>query len=332
MTDLTVHVEARSDRAAIDALHIVSFPGPGEAALVHALRARSELVTSLVADLDGALVGHVAFSPVVVEGSAVRACGLGPVAVAPALRRRGVADALIRAGLDARRAAGDELAVVLGRPAYYARFGFVPAARFGLTDDYGGGDAFQALELRPGSAPAGGATRYASSFALVAARPPAAPPEHLALIAAVGENDAIGRAGALPWFVPEDRTHFERTTRGHSVILGRRTWEETGCPLPGRRNIVVSRSLPRLDGATVVGSLDDALTVARRDDAMPFVLGGARLFREALPRATRLYVTEIPARPEDADTFFHLDRRGFEEVASWEGASRERYVVLGRVS
>lgn len=329
MVAFTVLPESMADRGAIDALLLVAFPGPGEAALVLALREAGDLLTSLVALVDDAVVGHVAWSPITVDGAQRRASGLGPVAVAPSHRRRGIAEALIRAGLEARRAAGDELAVVLGDPAYYARFGFRPASTFGLRDDYAGGDAFQAMELRPGGAPPGGGeVRYAPAFALASEDPPGAPPrEQLGLIVARAENGAIGLAGGLPWDLPDDRAHFERTTRGHAVILGRRTWEETGAPLAGRRTVVVSRGTAGLAGATVVGSLDEALVVARAMDPMPFVIGGRRLFEEALPRATRVYLTEIPGAPQ-ADVFLALDRRGLTETASWRGTRHERYVVL----
>ncbi len=320
--------EVQVDRAAIDALLITAFPTAGEAARVHALRARGELWTSLVADVGGALAGHVAFSPVTIDGVTVRATGLGPLAVAPSRRKRGVADALVRAGLEARRAAGDELIVVLGEPAYYRRFGFRPASSFGLTVRHGGGDALQALEIRAGSARSGGTVRYAAAFDAVAAPPPdAAPRDGVALILAVGQNGALGQGGGLPWDLPEDRAHFERATRGHAVILGRRTWDETGRPLPGRRAIVVSRTVGALDGATVVPSLEEALKVARQRDPLPFVIGGRQLFEEALPRATRVYLTEVPSAPE-ADVFVHLDRSRLVEVAAWAGPAGERYVVL----
>ena len=92
--------------------------------------------------------------------------GLAPVAVLAAHRRRGVAAELVRAGLDAARTAGFSWAVVLGEPAYYARFGFRPAADFGMSDEYGGGAAFQAIELMPGRMPTGaGLVRYAPEFA-----------------------------------------------------------------------------------------------------------------------------------------------------------------------
>lgn len=151
----------------------------------------------------------------------------------------------------------------------------------------------------------------------------------LALIAAIGQNDAIGWRGGLPWSYPEDRAHFERETRGHAVILGRRTFEERGQPLPGRRNIVVSRSLLLRPGIELAADLDEALALASATDVEPFVIGGARLFEIALPRVTRALITWIPEAPE-ADTFFHFDARGFELVEQRQGARGERYVEYRR--
>jgi putative acetyltransferase len=153
------------DRTAIDHVHIVSFPTPDEARLVEALRANGRLFLSLVAvDAEG-IVGHVAFSPVTVSGAG-GGVGLAPLAVLPSFRRRGIGAALVREGLVHAERAGFHFVVVLGEPTYYSRFGFLPAARWALRDEYEGGDAFQALELRPAAVPAdGGLVRYAPEFA-----------------------------------------------------------------------------------------------------------------------------------------------------------------------
>ncbi len=120
---------------------------------------------SLVAEIDGLIVGHIAFSHVT-AGDSLPGAGLAPIAVAATHRRQGIAADLVRAGLNACRAAGLGWAVVLGEPAYYSRFGFRPAPAFGLADEYGGGEAFQVLELIAGALPAGaGLVRYAPEFA-----------------------------------------------------------------------------------------------------------------------------------------------------------------------
>jgi putative acetyltransferase len=160
-----VRPERSDDLPAIYAIHASSFPTDAEARLVDSLRAVGRLAVSLVADVDGAVVGHIAFSPVMTATGACGA-GLGPVAVAEAHRRRGVAVTLVEAGLEACRAVGFGWAVVLGEPAYYGRFGFRPAPDFGLSDEYGGGLAFQAIEVVPGAMPIrAGLVNYAPEFA-----------------------------------------------------------------------------------------------------------------------------------------------------------------------
>jgi putative acetyltransferase len=162
---VTIRPELPRDVEAIHALHASSFPTDAEARLVELLRAAGWLHISLVAEVDGAVVGHVAFSPVTTETGAI-GIGLAPVAVTESHRRQGIAAGLIKAGLTACRAVGWKWAVVLGEPGYYARFGFRPAAQFGLSDEYGGGPAFQAVELVAGGMPIGaGLVRYAPEFA-----------------------------------------------------------------------------------------------------------------------------------------------------------------------
>jgi putative acetyltransferase len=164
---VSVHPERPGDVAAIHAVHAASFPTELEARLVGLLRAAGRLPVSLVAEVGGAVVGHIAFSPVIAASGAAGA-GLAPVAVAAPHRRQGIAAELVRAGLEACRTAGFGWAVVMAEPAYYSRFGFRPAEEFGLADEYGGGPAFQAIELVPGTLPRGaGLVRYAPEFAAV---------------------------------------------------------------------------------------------------------------------------------------------------------------------
>jgi putative acetyltransferase len=162
-----VRAERSGDAAAIRAIHLASFPTDAEARLVELLRHAGRLTASLVAVNAGAVVAHVAFSPVTVDNGAV-GVGLAPVAVVEEHRRQGIAAALIHAGLAVCRQAGCGWAVVLGEPAYYGRFGFCAAADVGLADEYGGGRAFQALELVAGALPVGGGlVRYAPEFTAV---------------------------------------------------------------------------------------------------------------------------------------------------------------------
>jgi putative acetyltransferase len=162
---MVVRLEQPDDAAAVCAIHTACFPSAAEARLVDLLRAAGRLPVSLVAEIEGVVIGHIAFSPVTVD-SGDRGAGLAPVAVAASHRRQGIAAELVRAGLEACRAAGFGWVVVLGEPAYYSRFGFRAASELGLYDEYGGGPAFQCVELVPGAMPVGaGLVRYAPELA-----------------------------------------------------------------------------------------------------------------------------------------------------------------------
>jgi len=124
----------------------------------------------------------------------------------------------------------------------------------------------------------------------------------LSLIAALAKNRAIGIGNKMPWHLPADFAWFKQNTLGHPVIMGRKTFDSIGKPLPGRRNIVVTRNPALLlPGVEMAHSLADA--IAMTQDADPFIIGGATLYAEAMPVATHLYLTEVDAEPA-ADTFF----------------------------
>jgi len=124
----------------------------------------------------------------------------------------------------------------------------------------------------------------------------------VSLIAALDDSGLIGRDGVMPWHLPDDLRRFRRLTLGKPVVMGRRTFRSIGHPLSGRRNIVVSRTLSETSGIEVVAVLDRALEIcAGAEEVM--IIGGAALYREALPRAERLYLTRIAARFE-GDTYF----------------------------
>lgn len=130
-----------------------------------------------------------------------------------------------------------------------------------------------------------------------AAQPP------VVLVAALGRNRVIGVDGAMPWHLPADLAHFKRVTMGHPVIMGRATFESIGRPLPGRRNIVLSRSgfeAPR--GVECAASLDEALDRLEAD-VPAMVIGGGQVYAEALARAARMELTLVDACP-DGDTRF----------------------------
>jgi len=157
--------EARDDWSAIDAVHEQAFGQPGEAKLVRALRSEATPYLALVAERAGRVVGHIAFSPVEIEGGSPPALGLGPVAVEPGLQRTGIGSALVCAGLD-RCAALARIVVVLGHAAYYPRFGFRPAFGHGLRYRSESFDpSFFALELSPGALSGiSGRVRYHPAF------------------------------------------------------------------------------------------------------------------------------------------------------------------------
>jgi putative acetyltransferase len=159
-----IRTEESIDLDAIAAVHRACFPTDGEARLVNALRAAGRLTISLVAIAGDQIIGHVAFSPVT-AASGKTGLGLGPIAVLEAHRRQGIGSHLVLTGLLACKTADFGWAVVLGDPAYYSRFGFEPASSFGLSDEFGGGEHFQAAELVPGQLPAGaGLVRYSPEF------------------------------------------------------------------------------------------------------------------------------------------------------------------------
>ena len=149
-----MRVERPGDVEAIRRVNEAAFGQPLEARIVAALRRAGAVTASLVASVDGAVVGHILFSPVVIrgEGAEGEAVGLGPMAVLPAFQRRGVGSALVRAGLELLRDAGHPAVVVLGHPGYYPRFGFRRASDFGIRWEHEAPDeAFMALELRAGA-------------------------------------------------------------------------------------------------------------------------------------------------------------------------------------
>lgn len=118
----------------------------------------------------------------------------------------------------------------------------------------------------------------------------------LAIIVAMAENGVIGSQGHLPWRLPADLQRFKRLTTGHALIMGRKTFESVGRPLPERRNIVMTRQADfRAPGVQVAHSLDEALAAAQGDPE-PFVAGGGEIYQLALPRADRLYLTLVHTR------------------------------------
>lgn len=136
------------------------------------------------------------------------------------------------------------------------------------------------------------------------------------LIAAVARNGVIGADGGIPWHLPEDFAHFKATTLGHTLVMGRATYDSIGRPLPGRTTIVVTRNPEwSAEGVLVAHSVDEAL--AMRGDGQVFVAGGAEIYELALPYADLLLISEVHAEPE-GDTFFPQVDEG-----TWAETARE---------
>ncbi|ADU31667.1 dihydrofolate reductase [Evansella cellulosilytica] len=143
----------------------------------------------------------------------------------------------------------------------------------------------------------------------------------ISMIAAMGKNREIGLNGEMPWHLPNDLKFFKKTTSGHSVLMGRKTYESIGRPLPNRRNLVVTRSESfHADGVEVLHSLDDVKPLVNSEEEF-FVIGGATLYEQLMPIAKRLYITSINAEFE-ADTYFPA----IDEI-EWKIVSSEKGIV-----
>ena len=151
---------------------------------------------------------------------------------------------------------------------------------------------------------------------------------HLAIIVAHARNGVIGLNGAMPWHLPEDLKHFKEVTMGHPVIMGRITHESIGRPLPGRTNIVVSRHPDfQAKGCLTACSLDQALAMVK-NEATAFVIGGAQIYAEALPKVQICWITEIEAEyPGDA-FFGPLDPAQWDREVLMRLAANEKRPAL----
>ena len=146
----------------------------------------------------------------------------------------------------------------------------------------------------------------------------------VSIVVAVADNGVIGRGNALPWDLPDDLQHFKRTTMGRPIVMGRKTFESIGRPLPGRLNIILTRDPSwTAHGVSVASSIEQAIDLAEgqafidgADSVM--VIGGAEVYRQALPFASRAFVTRVHGQV-DGDAFFDFDA-----IASWREVARER--------
>lgn len=129
--------------------------------------------------------------------------------------------------------------------------------------------------------------------------------EPLTIVVATDRQGCIGKDGSVPWKCPADLDHFRATTTGHAIIMGRTTYDSIGCPLPNRRNIVLTRN-PQwsAEGVETADSLETAIKMARTSDACPIVIGGGQIYAQALPLATQAVITRVGVTVEGGDTWF----------------------------
>lgn len=140
----------------------------------------------------------------------------------------------------------------------------------------------------------------------------------ISVIVAVAENGTIGDKNTLLWHITEDMKHFRQLTTGHPVVMGRKTYDSLGRPLPNRRNVVISRQDLQLEGCEVVHSLEEALALFTAEEEV-FVIGGAQIYAEAMPLADRFYLTVVEHAYEGDTVFPQWD------CAAWELVEAERF-------
>jgi len=127
---------------------------------------------------------------------------------------------------------------------------------------------------------------------------------NISIIAAIGRNNELGKKGDLIWKLPNDLKNFKKITEGHTVIMGRKTFESIGKPLPNRKNIVITRNKKfKATGIEIAHSLKNAINLAKKDKEV-FIIGGGEIYKEAMNLAGRLFITHIDAEDKKADTFF----------------------------
>ncbi len=146
----------------------------------------------------------------------------------------------------------------------------------------------------------------------------------ISIIVAVDENNGIGKNNQLPWHLPADLKHFKNITTGHPIIMGRKTFDSIGKPLPNRRNIVLTRQKDlKIEGAEVFSSIDEAIEACAGQNEI-FIAGGAEIFKQSLQKSTKLYLTII-GHTFDADTWFpEIDQNRWIEVERTEHEPDEK--------
>ena len=146
----------------------------------------------------------------------------------------------------------------------------------------------------------------------------------ISIIVAIASNNTIGSANSMPWHLPEDFRHFKQVTMGKAVIMGRKTYESIGRPLPGRRNIVITHNTAlRIEGCEMASSLDEAIALCNPAEEN-FIIGGGEIYRQAMPLADKLYITHIAAEFE-GDTRFPTIGPEWKEIAREEFPCGEKF-------
>ncbi len=140
----------------------------------------------------------------------------------------------------------------------------------------------------------------------------------ISIIVAIAENGVIGDKNALLWNIKEDMRRFRTTTTGHPVVMGRKTFESIGRPLPKRTNVVITRGDSTFDGCEVAHSLEEAVTMFPKDEEV-FIIGGAQIYKQALPIADKLYLTIVHRNYEGDTSFPQID------MSQWQEVSREEF-------
>ncbi|WP_448700070.1 dihydrofolate reductase [Mucilaginibacter sp. AW1-3] len=148
--------------------------------------------------------------------------------------------------------------------------------------------------------------------------------KHITAVVAISSNNAIGKNNQLLWHLPNDLKHFKNITAGGTVIMGRKTFDSVGKPLPKRRNIVITRKPIEIEGCEVVNSVEAALELCKADDEV-FIVGGAEIYRLAMPLVNRIYLT-IVHHTFDADTFFpQIDYKEWREIEKEDHETDEKH-------
>ena len=147
----------------------------------------------------------------------------------------------------------------------------------------------------------------------------------ISLIVAVAQNGIIGTGGTMPWHITEDFAHFKAVTLGHSVVMGRKTYESIGRPLPRRRNIVITRNAElQIEGCEMATSLEGALAMCEGEEEV-FIIGGGEIYRQAMPLAHKLYITHVGISAEGDTRFPEIDPTIWREVSREEFARGKEF-------